>query len=66
MSNFSEIYKKTDPEYKKYCEDTLKITREEFNNKIAEVMIDSETSVMRMIELGHFINDLWHHLKGDN
>ena len=67
MSNFSKEIKKIDLEFKKYCEETLKITREDFNDKFSELLeITPDSSLIETLEAGHFINRLWHYLKGDD
>ena len=66
VSNFSEKMKKIDPEYSKYCEETLEITREDFNIKMAKMLdIDPNSHFIEIFEAGSFINKLWHYLRGD-
>ena len=67
MSDFSEKMKKVDPEYKKYCEEILIITREDFNCKFSELLdITPNSHFDEVMEAGSYINRLWHHLKGDD
>lgn len=61
MSDFTEELKEKDPEFKTYCEETLTITREDFNRKIANMIgIDSKSHFIEIVEVGSFINKLWH------
>ena len=59
--------KKIDPKFEKYCNETLKITRKDFNNKFSKLLeLTPESSFIEIHEAGHFINMLWHYLKGDD
>lgn len=65
MNDLSKKMKEIDPEFKNFCEETLKITREDFNTKLSKVLIHSDSHIVEIIEAGNFINKLWHYLMGD-
>lgn len=65
--SFSKKMKEIDPEYKKYCEETLKITREDFNIKMSAILdVNPGSHFIEIMEAGSFMNRLWHYLKGND
>lgn len=57
------LLKSLDPDFRKHCNERITISREQFENVIADMFISSDTSTKALIKVSEWSIKFWDKLK---